>query len=176
MLTFLNRWFQPPLFPEDEDKTRIAGMLHIILLVLLGAIVVALLLAVTGSVSITNGSFFSFSLFIGPSSVIILLVLLRKGYVRFVAWAFVFFQWASTVTQVFGSGGIESPAVSAFIVTILLAGFLISGRAVILFAGLSIISILKAWQLESLGQLPQHVVFDDPQAKVFFIMIIIAVT
>jgi signal transduction histidine kinase len=176
MLTPLKRWFRPPRFPDDEDKTRIAGMLHIILLVLLGALVVAILWAVTGRVSITDRAFFNFSIIVGPVSIITLLVLLHKGYVRFVAWAFVFFQWATTVTQVIGSGGIESPAVSAFIVTILLAGFLISGRAVFLFAGLSILSILRAWQLENMGQLPPHIVFDDPQAKVFFIMIVIAVT
>jgi signal transduction histidine kinase len=176
MLQKITKWFSPPSFKNDEDKTRIAGMLHVILLVLFAVIIVAILLGITGSVSITNVAFFTSSIFVGPGAVIFLLFMLRKGYVRFVAWAFVFFQWLSTVTQIFGSGGIESPAISAFIVTILLAGFLISIRAVILFSGLSILTILGAWQLEKIGQLPPHLVFESPQAKVFFIMTIMAVT
>ena len=168
MLQKITKWFRPPLFPDDEDKTRVAGMLHIILLVFLGAIAIAILLADTGSVSITNRSYFNLSMVIAPSSIIIMLVLLRKGYVRFVAWIFVFFQWLSTVTQVLGSGGIASPAISAFIATLLLAGFLISRRAITVFAVLSVFAILRIWQLENLGQLPPPLVFASSQAKVFF--------
>ena len=176
MLQKITKWFRPPLFPDDEDKTRVAGMLHIILLVFLGAIAIAILLADTGSVSITNRSYFNLSIVIAPGSIIIMLILLRKGYVRFVAWIFVFFQWLSTVTQVLGSGGIASPAISAFIATLLLAGFLISRRAITVFAVLSVFAILRIWQLENLGQLPPPLVFASSQAKVFFFMTLMVVT
>jgi signal transduction histidine kinase len=175
MLHKIKKWFQPPAFPDDEDKTRIAGMLHIILLVFLGAIIGALLLATIGRVSITNRAFFNLSLVVAPGSIITMLALLNKGYVRFVAWALVSFQWFSTVTQVLGSGGIASPAISAFVATLLLAGFLISGRAIAIFAVLSVLAILRVWQLENLGQLPPPLVFGSPQAKVFFIMTLMAV-
>jgi signal transduction histidine kinase len=175
MLQTITKWFSPPQFPDDEDKTRIAGMLNIILLVFLGAIMVALLLATIGKVSITNRAFFNLSLVIAPGSIITMLVLLHKGYVRFVAWMFVFFQWLSTVTQVFGSGGMASPAVSAFIATLLLAGFLISGRAIVIFAALSVLAILRVWQLELSNQLPPPLVFGSPEAKVFFFMTLMVV-
>jgi hypothetical protein len=150
------KWFYSPQFPDDEDKTRIAGMLHIILLVFLSVIIVAIMLGVTGSVSITNRAFFNLSVVIAPSSIITMLVLLHKGYVSVAAWIFVFFQWLSTVIQILGSGGIESPAISAFIATLLLAGFLISGRAVTIFTALSVLAILRIWQLQNASQLPHR--------------------
>jgi signal transduction histidine kinase len=39
-----------------------------------------------------------------------------------------------------------------------------------------VLAILRVWQLESLGQLPPPLVFGSPQAKVFFIMTLMAVT
>lgn len=176
MLQNITKWFSPPQFPDDEDKTRVAGMLHSILLVFLSVIMLAIALGVSGIVSITNRAFFNLSIVVAPVSIMTMLVLLHKGYVNFVAWIFVFFQWLSTVTQVFGSGGIASPAVSAFIATLLLAGFLINGRAVAIFAALSVFAILGVWQLENLGQLPPPLVFESPQAKVFFFMTLMVVT
>jgi signal transduction histidine kinase len=170
------QWFGPPQFPVDEDKTRIAGMLHSILLVFLSAIIIAIMLALTGSVDVTNRAFFNLSVVVAPGLVITMLILLHKGHVNLVAWIFIFFQWLSTVTQVLGSGGIESPAVSAFIATLLLAGFLINGRAVAIFAGLSVLVLLRVWQLESLGRLPPPLMFGSLNARFFFIMVLMAVT
>ena len=57
------------------------------------------------------------------------------------AWALVALQWFATVLQVIGSKGLESPALGNFIVTILMAGFLISRRGVVVFGSMSIVSI-----------------------------------
>ena len=172
----INKWFRPPLFPEDEDKTRKAGMLHFILLALLGSLIVAVLLALTQSGIITNRAFFIASFFIALGVIGALLALLHGGHVRLAAWAFTLFQWASTVTQIVGSGGMESPAIGAFVVTLMLAGFLISGRAVTFFALLSVLAILGVWRLENAGQLPPPLLFASPQAKVFFVTTLMAVS
>jgi len=163
------------MFVDDENKTRIARMLHVILLIFLVSIGVAFFLAFSGRVKVTNQTFFNISAVIGPLSIITLLIALQKGYVHFVAWAFVSFQWFSTVIQVIGSNGLESPALGAFIVTILLAGFLINRRGVLIFGALSSISIFAVAYLEINQQIPSPIIFTDLPAKLFILLTIIVV-
>jgi signal transduction histidine kinase len=165
----------PPTFEDDENKTFIARIIHVVLLILLGATIIALYLAASGKVEVTNRPFFNVSAVIGPLVTVSLLLALRNGYFRFVAWSLVTFQWFSTVVQVIGSNGLESPALGAFVVTILLAGFLISRRGVIVFGTLSVLSILAVWYLESNGLIPEPVVFTSLSAKIFILLSIFAV-
>lgn len=167
--------FTSPSFEDDENKTAIARALHVILMILLGMIIIAFLMALSGSASITNRGFFIFSAIVGPGSLITLLVVLHKGYVRFVAWAFVGFQWFTTILQVISSTGLESPALGNFIVTILLAGFLINRRGVVVFGSLSVLSILGVWYLESNELLPAPLVFSALSAKLIVILSGVAV-
>ena len=164
-----------PTFEEDENKTFIAKIIHVILLILLVVIILALYLGISGSVEITNRSFFNVSAVIGPLVIVSLLLALRNGYFRLVAWSLVTFQWLSTVIQVIGSNGMESPALGAFVVTILLAGFLISRRGVIVFGTLSVLSIMAVWYLEINNLIPEPVVFTDLSAKFFILFSIMAI-
>ena len=141
ILKHLGNFFASPVVEGDKNKTIVARILHIILMILLGTIIIALLMAFSGKVLITNWTIFNFSAIVGPVSIITLLVLLQKGYVRFVAWALVALQWFATVLQVIGSKGLDSPALGNFIVTILLAGVLISRRGVVVFGSMSVVSI-----------------------------------
>ena len=162
-------------FEGNENKTFIARIIHVILLILLGAIFVALYLAGSGKVEVTNQSFFSISAVVGPLMIMSLLLALRNGYFRFVAWSLVAFQWLSTVIQVIGSNGLASPALGAFVVTILLAGFLINRRGVVVFGTLSVLSILAVWYLESNNLIPEPIVFTATSAKIFILLSIIAI-
>ncbi|HSG42994.1 MAG TPA: ATP-binding protein [Anaerolineales bacterium] len=164
-----------PTFEGDENKTFIAKIIHVILLILLGVLILALYLGISGKVEVTNRSFFNVSALIGPLIIISLLLALRNGFFHFVAWSLVTFQWLSTVIQVIGSNGVESPALGAFVVTILLAGFLISRRGVVIFGTLSILSIIAVWRLESNDLIPEPVVFTDLSAKFFILFSILAV-
>ncbi|HKJ39525.1 MAG TPA: ATP-binding protein [Anaerolineales bacterium] len=175
VFSYIRNFFTPPMFVDDENKTRIARMLHVILLIFLVSIGVAFFLAFSGRVKVTNQTFFNISAVIGPLSIITLLIALQKGYVHFVAWAFVSFQWFSTVIQVIGSNGLESPALGAFIVTILLAGFLINRRGVLIFGALSSISIFAVAYLEINQQIPSPIIFTDLPAKLFILLTIIVV-
>ncbi len=123
-------------------------------MILLGTIIIAFLMALSGRVSITNRAFFNFSAIIGPVGIITLLVVLQKGYVQFVAWAFVAFQWLATIVQVIGSDGLESPALGNFIVTTRLAGFLISRKGAVTFGSMSVLSISGVWYMESRDLIP----------------------
>jgi signal transduction histidine kinase len=167
--------FISPSFEDDENKTAIARALHVILMILLGMIIIAILMALSGSASITNRGFFIFSVIVGPGGLITLLVVLHKGYVQFVAWAFVAFQWFTTILQVISSNGLESPALGNFIVTVLLAGFLISRKGVVVFGSLSVLSIVGVWYLESKNLLPAPLVFSSASAKLVVILSGVAV-
>ncbi len=164
-----------PAFDGDENKLLIARILRVILIIILATLVLALFLAAMGFANVTNQSFFTVSAVVGPLVIISLLIALRKGYVQFVAWALVSFQWLSTVVQVVGSNGIESPALGAFVITILLAGFLIDRRGVVIFGTLSAVSILAIWYLESNEFIPAPVVFTELPAKFLMLLSTIAV-
>lgn len=164
-----------PTFEGDENKTFIARIIHVVLLILLGAIIAAFYLAASGKVEVTNRSFFNISAVIGPLVLMLLLLALRNGYFRFVAWSLVTFQWLSTVIQVIGSNGLASPALGAFVVTILLAAFMISRRGVVIFGTLSVLSILAICYLESNDMIPAPIVFSALPAKLFILLSIMAV-
>ena len=172
---FIIRFLSAPVFEGDENKSLVARILHVILLILLVAICIAFFLAVSGRAEVTNRTFFNISAVIGPLSAIGLLIALHKGYVRFVAWAFVSFQWLSTVIQVIGSNGFESPALGGFIATILFAGFLISRGGVIVFGAMSVLAMLSIWTLETNGLLPPPIIFESLPAKLFIELTIVAI-
>src|SRR5215213_3689064 len=95
----LSRYLTLPSFDGDENKILIARILRVILIIILAALVLAVFLAAMGFANVTNQSFFTVSAVVGPLVVISLLIALRRGYVQFVAWALVSFQWLSTVVQ-----------------------------------------------------------------------------
>jgi signal transduction histidine kinase len=168
-------YFPAPTFEGDESKALIARIMHVVLWILLAMMVLAVFMATTGKVRITNRVFFNFSLIVGPLMMITLLIALRKGYVGFVAWTLVSFQWLSTVVQVMGSKGIESPAIGAFIVTILLAGFLIDRKGAVIFGTLSVISIFGIGYLEYNNLIPEPIVFTALPAKLLMLLSTIGV-
>ncbi len=175
LLKSITHIFSPPIIEGDENKTLIARILNVVLWIILATIVAAFSLVALGRVHVTNQTFFNISAVIGPFSIISLLVALRKGHVRFVAWSLVSFQWFSTVVQVIGSNGIESPALGAFIVTILLAGFLVSRRGAVVFGVLSVLSIMGIWYMESNNLIPEPLMFTELPAKFLMLLSVIAV-
>ena len=175
ILKRLGNYLTLPSFDDDENKILIARILHVILIIMLAALVLGSFIAAMDFTNVTNQLFFTISAVIGPLVITFLLIALRKGYVQFVAWAFVSFQWLSTVVQVIGSNGIESPALGAFIITILLAGFLIDRKGVVVFGSLSVLSITGIWYLESAELIPASVVFTELPAKFLMLLSTIAV-
>jgi signal transduction histidine kinase len=175
LLKSITHIFSPPIIEGDENKTLIARILNVVLWIILATIVAAFSLVALGRVHVTNQTFFNISAVIGPFSIISFLVALRKGHVRFVAWSLVSFQWFSTVVQVIGSNGIESPALGAFIVTILLAGFLVSRRGAVVFGVLSVLSIMGIWYMESNNLIPEPLMFTELPAKFLMLLSVIAV-
>jgi signal transduction histidine kinase/putative methionine-R-sulfoxide reductase with GAF domain len=150
MFTRIRHFLAAPVF-EDEDKTRVAGLLNTILLAVL-------------PLSVVYGIG---SLFIYPDPVPVLasigavillglgaLSLMRSGRVQLASVSLSFALWGIVTFGVFFFGGVRGPSFSGYFVVILIVGLLLGGRAGIAFAGLSVVAGLGILCAEIKGVLP----------------------
>lgn len=146
----LKRFLAPPVFVDDVEKTRIASMLNVILLVNMGAWGVAL-------VTLHFDARTQVGL-VAPALVFVIgvvaWVLFRAGYVYGVARFFVSFLWVLATTMIVISGGIGGPETSGYLLAIAIAGILSGVWIMLAFAGLSIVGLVGIFVLEMLGRLP----------------------
>lgn len=150
MWVHLRKIISPPKFPGDEEKTRVAGMLNIILLVLMLIAVVFVIFA--GFFPI--GTQFVYMGVVLVSVGIGALVIMRCGHVRLAAITlpFVLFILVSLITYL--SGGFRGSIFGAFFVIVLTAGLLLGNQATLVF-GLSSIAF-AGWiaYADARGMLP----------------------
>ena len=149
--TRVQQLIKPPVFEGDENKTRIARLLNITLLALLG-----ILLASCFSLPFTD-DLVQGAAMIGVLTLMTLsgLFLMRSGYVRLAGGLFSFALWSFDTALVFFSGGLSSNMTSGPVVAVVIAGMLIGGRAAIALGGLTVLAFIGAFYLESAGLLPQ---------------------
>src|SRR5689334_17202843 len=128
--------FNPPAFPEDEEKTRVASLLHSILwtsFLVVGAVAVATpFVEPEPLLSLSFALLGSFALVIAGT-----LVLVRRGRIFLASVVFLSVVWLMLTFSAFAFGGVNGSSFSAYIVIILIAGLLLGGRASIGFAVLS---------------------------------------
>ena len=140
----------PPVF-EDEEKTRIARILGVILwaiVVVVGALIFTWL--VTGkSDELGPYAFVANGVIIAVS--IGLLFLIRRGHVKPAGLIFVIFLWANISFQAFTSDGVRGSAAIIYITIMVLAGLLVGWKTSIGFAVLSTIFIWILAHAEMIG-------------------------
>jgi GAF domain-containing protein len=150
MWAWLRRILAPPVFEDDEDKTRVARLLNLVLLAMLGvAALIGLALLVTEDP--WTGLL---SLGILALLVFVALALLRLGRVQVAAVLFSFTLWAFDTAIILVSGGTNSPLTTVYVTAIIVTGLLLGGRAAIVLAGLSIATgvgmFLAQWRVVSI--------------------------
>ena len=174
MISFISRlknFFRAPSFEEDPIKTRKAVILRAFLISLLiitalYSVVIlltsespALGLALVGSVQI-----FTISSFIA----------LKRGHVEITSMVFVMFLWLllSAATILFGNP--VNPLLASLILVVFAAGQLISNRAAIFYAVLSVIFAVLLLLLSRNMVLTQYLETDDlvfiSRLSIFFIL------
>ncbi|MBN1657765.1 MAG: GAF domain-containing protein [Anaerolineae bacterium] len=151
MFNRMRRFFAPPVFEDDEDKTRVAGLLNVILLCILavaGMIGLAAPFALPSPVVgvVVAGSMFLLCL--GA------LFLMHRGYVQPASLIAVSLQWITYVVLVLLTGGMTSLLSVGLFTAVMMAGLLLSGLAALAVAGLSILVSLGIVAAESAGFLP----------------------
>jgi PAS domain S-box-containing protein len=152
LLRTVKTFFTPPVFPQDEEKTRQARLLHalltgtLLLLSLGGAIVVRFLYAE----KLLN------SILIAIVFVIMCIAygLMRAGRVRLASFLFVYGLWpVFTVILVF-SGGVLSVVATFFVVLAVAAGLLLGIRGALVYSAFCCLSGFILVLLEAGGHPP----------------------
>ena len=150
VIAWLRDILSPPIF-EDQEKSRIARMLSIILI---------------GNFTLSILSFLVL-LFFGPSQKLglgitvfltalglILFTLMRGGKVRLASYILVVLLEIFGVSMSVLGGGMTGPAMSFLILVILIAGLLLGGKAALIFLGISFLTSGGLAYAESIRILP----------------------
>lgn len=149
--TWIVRLFAPPVFEDDEDKTRVAGLLNAILSSVLAATVVG-----TAIILVLEPGELLFNLIFGVILVALLLwlrSLVRRGYSQAVSALLSFALWASFTTLVYMGKGIRDHSVTGYFLVITVASLLLGRRGTIVFGLLSILTMVGILYAEISGAL-----------------------
>ena len=157
----IKRLLAPPIFPEDEEKTRVAALLNAILWIFIGiCIAAALLFVFLPNPELSLPLIAAFVL--GNAG---LLWLMRRGYVSAASWVFLSIFWTfMTAVSVF-LGGTQSATFWAFVVVVVAAGLLLGGRGSIAFAGLTMVATLAIALAQTAGMLPSRLGVRTPMEQ-----------
>jgi GAF domain-containing protein len=155
-MNWIRQFLVPPVL-EDEDKTRVAGLLNTILLAM---VVIA---AVVGIFSLI-GYLKPERALVGLFAMILVrlgaLFLMHRGHVRFISVLLSSAMWVAFTCMALASGGLSSSYLITYTTLILLAGLLLGSRGSMAFAGLSILAGLGMFYAAISGLLPQPLVHD----------------
>jgi len=143
----------PPIFEDDEDRTRIAGLLNF---ALLATFVMGLIFVPIGI--LTKGSYPGIIIIMGILTALtpFMLLLLRRGYVISTSVLFMFLFFIACLGSVSVAGTIRTPIASLFIINVVTAGMLLGNRGTVAVTVLSLIALSGVWWVEITGPLPPY--------------------
>ncbi len=148
MLTWLRKLIAVPMFEGDDEKTRIAGLLHTVIWSAL------IILVVAGPVFIivneTSRDMWLSALLVGGFVIWLLGLrfMVERGRVRLASLLFCSLLWVFVLATTLIFGGIRSSITPAYLLTIFMAGFLLGQPGALAFGGLSILAILGVFFAE----------------------------
>ena len=147
MLERIRKIIAPPVFENDEDKTRVAALLNTVLWSLLGVLVVINVLL--GIINLLTGqappdlsiSLVAVAMFAG------MLVLIRQGFVRGISYLMSFSITGIIMFSIVRSPTVNPATLSGLLISIIMAGLFAGGRGAITVA------IVNLFTLYSIGYL-----------------------
>ena len=165
----IENYLKIPQLP-DPKQYRVAETLHT-----LSSIILLIGLA---TISITPFVFSNIVIGLaitGSTLVFILLVqyLNRKGKVNLAAHLFVYVIWIMDTVIIVLSDGFYSSYISSYITITVLGGLILGGMAAYHFAGISIISLLLLFFLNSQGLMPDTIIIFTPVASIIISIVTI---
>ena len=149
---------KPPIF-DDEDKTIAAHQIFIIAWAFIIFGWLPLLIAI-----FTPETLYRWLITTGvmESSGFIVLVLNKYGYTRLAGNFTIFVVWLTTTTMVLTGGGLSSNAMSMYIIVVLIAGLVKSGKSGFLTAVICSLTALIVVYIGYIGALPKNRVSHTP--------------
>jgi PAS domain S-box-containing protein/putative nucleotidyltransferase with HDIG domain len=149
MLNTIKHFFTPPIFPDDEDKTRDAQVLNALLVSMLAALALAILTTIlVDTVNKTQGRVFMAILL---AWVLIPRALAQSGRVRLASILFVAGLWVTFSLLLLLSGNMNTGVVVWHLVLAVIAGILLGRRAAVVCAVLSSLVGLGLTMLQNTG-------------------------
>jgi len=140
MLIRTRQFLAPPIFEDDEEKTRTAALLSATwLVVTLAALVGIVLLFVTELGKLTPALITNIVLF---GLLLALRFVLVRGYVRVTSVLLLCVLWLNTTALIYVTDGIQHPATSSYLVIVILASLLLGERAAVMFGSFSVLALL----------------------------------
>jgi putative methionine-R-sulfoxide reductase with GAF domain len=146
MATWIRQLFTPPVFENDDGKTRVVSLLNAMLLCLL-----AIGLVIPSIMALLDAKTRLFNLLALCTVVGVTLGLhhlLRRGHVQAASVLLLSVVLVLVTAPVYAFGGIRNLAVTGYFLLMLLAGLLLGGRGVAIFGLLSSLAILGAFFAE----------------------------
>jgi len=138
-MSWIRKITTPPVFPEDEDKTRIAGFLNIIAWA--GGLLIVLASpgfnAGLADMLLSAGLVAAFLVML-----VVVLLLLHGGLVRAASFVLCIAIWISVTAMIFFFGGVRTTGSAGYLLVIFIAGLLLGGRWAVAFGGLSLLTAL----------------------------------
>ncbi len=146
------RWFQPPVFEGDEEKTRRASLLNELILASLLLTALVIVAALLGSKTPTS------TLIIAVLWLILLALswrMLHSGRINLVAFALpMLFFVALTLTNI-SLGTIRAPVAAIYVFWVILVGLLFESSGILIAISASSLAVLGLILAENAGLLPQ---------------------
>jgi signal transduction histidine kinase len=150
VLAYLRTLFAPPTFPDDEEKTRVARLLQIILITVT---ILVMLFSVPAFFMTPEIGRVVIEIFLGLWA-LLMLVLLHRGHVYLSGFLLSFTLWAVVSYGTYEAGGFRGSTMSSYFGIILIAELLLGRRAGVIFGVLSIAVTGWMYVAEQLGQMP----------------------
>ena len=137
----------PPNF-ADEDKTRVAGLLHIILMPLF---IITLILPVVGFI-INPGFFVGRLVSLGLAVFFLgLLIGVHRGYLRLARMLLPSLIFVAVTLTLWQGGGIRDPDIAGFFLVIVIATLLLNRAGGLVFGMLSVLVTVSIFYAERVG-------------------------
>ena len=137
MLTRVKQLLTPPVFEGDEEKTRIASLIHTIAA---SALLIAVVFLIFIPLLAPERSSRLYIIGIAVLLLASILYLIRRGRVRFASYSLTTGLWLIFTLTAIATGGVRAPSFGGYIVSVVCAGLLLGWQAVIVVSLLSIFS------------------------------------
>ncbi|MFN2220356.1 MAG: GAF domain-containing protein, partial [Anaerolineae bacterium] len=159
MRSWIRQLLKAPVFEGDDEKTRTAGLLNMLLLATLATSLV--------TASVAPLPFVQPLIAAGVAGLIFLLglvslILLRLGAVRAASVLYLVGMWVAFSALMFLSDGVNSSFAMAYITFTVAAGLLLGGWAAAVMAELSVLAGLVMFYAKTADLLPAPVLYMGP--------------
>jgi GAF domain-containing protein len=148
----------PPVFVEDQTRTRVAGLLNVVLLALLSLALLTLPIMLSLSMQGAERRPMATVELLFTIFFVVFLIVLRqllfRGIVAPVAWVVLISQWLATAYLIYNYGSISNILPILFVLSLLFAIHTLGRRAGFISLGVTSTVMLALALLEQAGRLP----------------------